>query len=171
MDVPEDQSSGRGDGQIVDPATGQAIEMDAATGMPADIKAFNRAVIADLRANEGISQMGPLSGSPLAILITIGRKTGHPHEAPMAFAQHDDAVVVVASNNASEQAPDWFLNLEAGGDVVVEVLGDRWNAKAATVTGPARDDVVAAVTDRLPFIPDHDAKVEREIPIVVLERA
>lgn len=157
--------------EIVDPATGEAIEMDPSTGMPADIKAFNRAVIADLRANDGISQMGPLSGSPLAILTTTGRKSGGVHEAPMAFAHHGDAVVVVASNNASEQAPDWYLNLEANGEVVVEVLGERWDATAATVSGPARADVVEAVVESLPFIPDHDAKTQREIPIVVLERA
>jgi deazaflavin-dependent oxidoreductase (nitroreductase family) len=157
--------------EIIDPASGEAIEMDPTTGMPVDQNAFNRAVIADLRANDGTSKVGPLSGAPLAILTTTGRKTGQRHEAPMAFAQHDDAVVVVASNNASEQAPDWYLNLDANDEVVVEVLGERWDASAATVTGSARDDVVAAVVDRLPFIPDHDAKVEREIPIVVLEKA
>jgi deazaflavin-dependent oxidoreductase (nitroreductase family) len=155
--------------EIIDPATGEAIEMDPATGMPADIKAFNRAVVADLRANEGISQMGPLSGSPLAILTTTGRKSGQPHEAPMAFAQHDDVVVVVASNNAADDDPDWYRNLVADPKVVVEVLGERWQGTASTATGGARADIIDAVVDRLPFIPGHEQQVEREIPIVVLE--
>jgi deazaflavin-dependent oxidoreductase (nitroreductase family) len=156
---------------IVDPDTGEAIDFDPTTGMPTDIGAFNRAVIADLRANGGISQLGPLSGSPLAVLSTTGRTTGRVHEAPMAFAQHDDVVVVVASNNAAETVPDWYRNLEANPEVAVEVLGERWPATASTATGAARDDIIEAVVDRLPFIPDHQAKVEREIPIVVLDRA
>jgi deazaflavin-dependent oxidoreductase (nitroreductase family) len=156
---------------ILDPATGQPVPMDEATGMPTDMKAFNRAVVADLRANDGIANMGPLKGSPLAIVTTTGRRTGTRHATPMAFAQHDDAIVVVASNNAAAEDPDWYRNLVADPKVTVEVGGDAFESVAATAAGAARQEIIEAVVERLPFIPSHEEQVEREIPIVVLERA
>ena len=155
---------------VVDPATGEQIAFDEATGMPTDVAAFNRAVVADLRANGGTCTLGPLSGSPLVVLTTRGRRSGRTHETPMAYAELEDALVVVASNAAAPQHPDWFRNLQAEPTVTVEAAGERWTTTARVAGGDEREEVVAAVVDRLPFIPQHQAQVEREIPIVLLER-
>ena len=60
---------------------------------------------------------------------------------------------MVASNNAAETNPDWYENLVADPKVTVEVGGDSFEGVAATATGAARQEVIDAVVERLPFIP------------------
>jgi deazaflavin-dependent oxidoreductase (nitroreductase family) len=142
--------------------------------MPADVKAYNKQLIEQFRANGG-----PTDGRSILLLTTTGARTGRRHTTPMMFIPRDQLagteqesgqLVVIASNAGARNHPDWFHNLTADPRVWVEVAGDSYPALATVPDGAERDQLWAAVVARYSFFGDHQAKVERRIPVVVLAR-
>jgi F420H(2)-dependent quinone reductase len=110
-----------------------------------------------------------LFGSPLLVLRTVGRKSGHVRESPMLFVDHGDGYAVVASNAASQRPPAWWLNLQAQSDCEAFVA-QRWR--------PVRGRE-ATETEALALWPQLDAAyvgfehyrdvATRKLPVVILE--
>lgn len=119
---------------------------------------------------------GPVEGmhrDRLLLLTTTGRSSGEPRTAPMMF--HLDPGdpprhVVIASAAGAPQDPSWFRNLVADPSVHVELADEEFDARAVVATGSEHDRLWADITAAHPFFLDHQAKVERTIPLVVLER-
>jgi deazaflavin-dependent oxidoreductase (nitroreductase family) len=136
--------------------------------MPADMVAYNRGVIEDFRTN------GAPPGRPLLLLTTIGRRSGEPRTSPMMYVRdpsRDDRLLVIASNSGAPDHPLWFRNLAADPHVHVEV-GDRsYDAIAVVTDGDEHDALWAHITTSYPFFIDHQAGVERTIPVVALAPA
>jgi deazaflavin-dependent oxidoreductase (nitroreductase family) len=133
--------------------------------IPDDMKGHNRKVIEEFRAAGGSAH-----GRPMLLLTTTGARTGRAHTAPMMFIPHGDDILVVASNAGAPKHPDWYRNLVAHPVVTVEVEGEKYQATAVVPEGGERDRVFAGVVERYPFFADHQAKVTRTIPVVVLKR-
>jgi F420H(2)-dependent quinone reductase len=62
-----------------------------------------------------------LKGSPVALLTTIGRKTGEPRVSPLLYLREGDRVLLVASSGGHDQNPMWYLNLKANPKVTVQI--------------------------------------------------
>lgn len=133
--------------------------------MPADVREYNRKLIAEFRAKGGA-----LDNRPLLLLNTTGVKTGQRRTTPMMYLRVADRLLVIASNAGAPSDPDWFRNLVADPQVTVELGGEVFDATAVVVTGAERATLFAEVTERYPFFADHQAGVTREIPVVALVR-
>ncbi|SHL18447.1 deazaflavin-dependent oxidoreductase, nitroreductase family [Pseudonocardia thermophila] len=134
-----------------------------------DIREINRTVITRFRAGEDPEGM---HRDRLLLLTTTGRRSGTPHTAPMAFFRHGDTPVVFASNMGAAQHPQWYRNLLADPHVTVELPDETYQGRARTAAGEERARLWAMAVEQYPFLPDHQQKAgEREIPLVVLERA
>jgi deazaflavin-dependent oxidoreductase (nitroreductase family) len=132
--------------------------------MPDDIKAHNRKLIEEFRANGGTP------GRALLLLTTIGRRTGQPRTTPMMYVEDGDRLLVIASNAGATREPDWCRNLRATPDVTVEVTGETYPATAVVTVGDERERLFAQICEAYPFFRDHQAKAGRTIPVVALER-
>jgi deazaflavin-dependent oxidoreductase (nitroreductase family) len=106
----------------------------------------------------------------LVLLTTTGRVSGERRTTPMMVHHVDGTVMVVASANASPTDPGWYRNLVADPRVHVEVDGDEFDALARTLKGDERAAAWAAILEHAPFFTDHQAQVDREIPVVALDR-
>ena len=73
-------------------------------------------------------------GTQTLLLTTTGRKSGETRELPLIYAPWDDAYLIVASKGGADQPPAWYLNLEADPNVEVQVMDDRFKAKARVAT-------------------------------------
>ena len=62
-----------------------------------------------------------LQGAPVALLTTIGRKSGEPRVSPLLFLRDGDRVVLVASQGGRADNPMWYLNLKANPKVSVQI--------------------------------------------------
>jgi deazaflavin-dependent oxidoreductase (nitroreductase family) len=133
--------------------------------LPEDMLAHNRQVIADFRANGGVEP-----GRNLLLLTTTGARTGASRTSPMMFVPDGDRILVIASNAGAVHHPNWYHNLVAHPDVTVEVTGDTYRAHARTLEGEERERMWASITEKYAFFLDHQANIERTIPIVALER-
>jgi deazaflavin-dependent oxidoreductase (nitroreductase family) len=110
-------------------------------------------------------------GVSCLILTTKGRRSGEPRDAPLIYGTDGEALMVVASKGGAPEPPAWYLNLQADPDVEVQVLADRFRARARTATREERPRLWARMAEIWPQYESYQRKTEREIPVVVLERA
>jgi deazaflavin-dependent oxidoreductase (nitroreductase family) len=130
------------------------------------MKAFNRALIEEFRANHG-QLSGPMAGRSLMILTTTGARTGQPRTVVLGYGRRGDRYVVIASGNAAPSDPAWYRNLQAHPIATVEVGAERFEARVSTADSGERDQLAAAV----PWLESQQKLTSRRIPIVVLNRA
>lgn len=110
-------------------------------------------------------------GSKILLLTTSGRTSGEPRTAPLIYENAGDAYVVVASKGGSPEHPGWYRNLAKNPDVEVQVKDDVFPARARTATGDERERLWKLAAQQWPPYDDYQQKTDREIPVVVLERA
>jgi deazaflavin-dependent oxidoreductase (nitroreductase family) len=133
--------------------------------IPSDMEAFNRALIAEHRANAG-KLSGPMAGRSVLLLTTTGARSGQPRTTVLGYGRDGDRYVVIASNNVAPAPPAWFLNLLANPVATVEVGADRLEVRASTAKPDERDHLAKAV----PYLESQQKLTSREIPLVILER-
>lgn len=130
-----------------------------------DIREINRTVVEQFRTG------GPVEGmrrEVLLLLTTRGRRTGVERTTPLMFHRHGRDLVVIASNDGAPRHPEWYLNVVADPRVAVEVGDARYAATAVPAQGARRAELWASLVEAFPFVADHQAGVDREIPLVVL---
>jgi deazaflavin-dependent oxidoreductase (nitroreductase family) len=110
-------------------------------------------------------------GGTVLLLTTTGRRSGDERTTPLVYAEHEGGYVVVASRGGFDHNPAWYLNLVADPEVEVQVLADRFPARARTATGAERSRLWKLASDGWPAYNDYQAKTDRELPVVVLERS
>ena len=133
--------------------------------IPSDMKAFNRAVIAEHRANGG-KLSGPMAGRTVLLLTTTGARSGEPRTTVLGYGGSGGRYVVIASNNGAPSHPAWYLNLLANPVATVEVGPEKFQARASTAPPEEREELAKLV----PYLESQQKLTDRQIPLVVLER-
>jgi proline iminopeptidase len=110
-------------------------------------------------------------GSKILLLTTNGRKTGEPITTPLIYEQAGDAYVIVASKGGSPAHPGWYRNLAKDPNVEVQVKDDVFRAHARTAEGEERERLWKLAAQQWPDYDTYQTRTDREIPVVVLERA
>lgn len=106
----------------------------------------------------------------VALVDTIGRKSGKVRTAPIACYPYNDSVVVSASNSGQETHPAWYLNMQANPNVTVQLGRDSFAATAEEVPAQER----AALWEKIVKLNRHQgeylAHTSREIPLIWFKR-
>lgn len=110
-------------------------------------------------------------GTTVLILTTKGRRSGEERSTPLIYQRHGDDYLVVASKGGADEPPAWFLNLDADPAVTVQIKDDRFRATARTANADEKPDMWGTMTAVWPDYDSYQGQTEREIPVVVLERA
>jgi deazaflavin-dependent oxidoreductase (nitroreductase family) len=110
-------------------------------------------------------------GTQVLLLTTTGRKTGEERELPLIYGTNGDDYLIVASKGGADEPPAWYLNLKADPNVVVQVKGDRFDAEAREASPEGKADLWSTMTAEWPAYDEYQKKTDRDIPIIVLERA
>jgi deazaflavin-dependent oxidoreductase (nitroreductase family) len=105
------------------------------------------------------------------LLTTTGRKSGRELMLPLIFGRSGKDYVVVASKGGAPEHPAWYMNLEANPNVKVQVKADKFNAHARTANAKERAAIWPKMVEIYGPYADYQKKTDREIPIVILERA
>jgi deazaflavin-dependent oxidoreductase (nitroreductase family) len=109
-------------------------------------------------------------GSPVLLLTTTGRSSGEPRTTPLIYGRSGDDYLIVASNGGSPEPPAWFRNLSAQPEVEVQVLAERFSARARVATAEEKPAMWEEMVGHWPPYEDYQRRTDREIPVVVLER-
>jgi deazaflavin-dependent oxidoreductase (nitroreductase family) len=134
-----------------------------------DQQEINRHLIEEFRATRHDAE-GPYKGRPLLLLTTRGARSGLSRTTPMMYIPDGDCLLVIASNIGAPAHPHWYRNLAAHPDVTVEVGAETFSATAQVTEGLERERLWAMVVEQYPFFAEHQAKTDRQIPVIVLRR-
>lgn len=110
------------------------------------------------------------NGSSTLLLTTTGRRSGEPRTSALIYGRHGGDYLIVASKGGADEPPGWYVNLEANPEVEVQVLDDRFRARACTATPEERPEMWREMVSHWPDYDEYQTKTSREIPVVVLER-
>jgi deazaflavin-dependent oxidoreductase (nitroreductase family) len=134
---------------------------------------WNTQVIEEFRANAG-RVGGNFEGAPMVLLHHKGRRTGRDLVAPVMYLPGDDGVIYVfASKGGAPDHPEWYRNLVAAGEGVVEVGAETYPVTVTDLAGEERDTVYAEQARRYPGFAEYAEKTKgvRTIPVLALRRA
>lgn len=106
----------------------------------------------------------------VALVETVGRKSGKPRNAPIACYPYKDSIVVSASNSGQEKHPAWYLNMQANPRVTVRLGSEHFEAEAVDLPEEEREAMWKKVVEINRHQNTYLAQVERKIPLVWLKR-
>jgi deazaflavin-dependent oxidoreductase (nitroreductase family) len=110
-------------------------------------------------------------GTTTLLLTTTGRRSGAQRTAPLIYQPHGDDYLIVASKGGAPQPPDWYLNILEDPAVEVQVRDEVFPARARIATPEEKPELWRIMTATWPAYDEYQDKTDREIPVVVLERA
>jgi deazaflavin-dependent oxidoreductase (nitroreductase family) len=110
-----------------------------------------------------------LQGAPVALLTTIGRKTGQPRVSPLLYLRDGDRVVLVASQGGRANNPMWYLNLKANPKISVQIKKEVLALTARDATEAERAQYWPQLVAMYSSFDDYQSWTERVIPVVICD--
>ncbi len=112
-----------------------------------------------------------LPGLPQMLLLDhVGAKSGTKRTSPLVYARDRENIVLVASKGGNPKHPAWFHNLRANPDTTVQIGSERVDVHARVAEGSERERLWPKAVKVYGGFKDYQARTERQIPLVVLER-
>ena len=139
--------------------------------MAVDPRTWNDQVIEEFRANQG-KVGGPLAGAPLLLLHHWGARTGIERVNPMSYQTVGDGYAVFGLSHAPGEAPtnpDWYYNLLARAEAVVELGTETIPVRARLAQGEERERIWEQQKRANSVFADYERKATRPIPVMILE--
>ena len=132
------------------------------------IKAFNKSITDEFRANDG-KVGGPFEGADLLLLTTTGAKSGQPRISPLAYFRIDGKLLIIGSFAGADINPGWVHNLRADPSAHVEIGNESSDVTARELPSAERDALFPKITAAAPGFAEYQAKTTRVIPVFELQ--
>ena len=119
---------------------------------------WNAKTIAEFRANQG-RVGGVFQGAPMVLVHHRGRTSGQEYVTPTMYLPHDtepDSIYVFATKGGAATNPDWYHNLTAAGDGILERRTETYKVTVRELTGAERDRVYAEQARRYPGFAEYE---------------
>ena len=137
--------------------------------MDLDLSLFGDEHVRRYRETDG--DVGYLwNGAPCCVLTTT-RASGEARDTALIFGVDGDRFLLVASKGGAPEHPYWYRDLAARPEVELQVKGDRFRAVARTAGADEKARLWPIMTAVWPSYDDYQAATDRDIPLVVVERA
>jgi deazaflavin-dependent oxidoreductase (nitroreductase family) len=131
---------------------------------------WNARIIAEFRANKGEVAAPYDNPPPMILLHTIGAKSGTLHVVPMRCLVDGNDLYVFASAHGQVRNPDWYYNLKAHPDIVIEKGTEILQVRASELVGDEREQIFARQVALFPIFGQYQQELERQIPVFRLSR-
>jgi deazaflavin-dependent oxidoreductase (nitroreductase family) len=136
----------------------------------ANVNDWNTKIIDEFRTNEG-RVAGPFQGLPLLLLHHKGARTGTERCNPLAYQSLEDGSwAIFASKGGAPTNPDWYHNLLANPDAMVEIGEKNYQVRAREVKGEEREVIWTKQKVDRPGFAEYEQKTKRQIPVLILEQ-
>jgi deazaflavin-dependent oxidoreductase (nitroreductase family) len=112
-----------------------------------------------------------LSALPVAMVTTVGARSGQRRTVPLLALPTDDGLAVIGSNYGRPKHPSWRHNLRANPDGEVDVEGERWPFHAVEVEDERRERIWQTALRTYPGFSTYAKRCSpRRISVFVLQR-
>ena len=129
----------------------------------------------DVHATAYRASHGRLGGTygkaPVALVESIGRKSGKRRTHPLLATEDGENIVVVASKGGVDKHPAWYHNLMANPETTVNWYGDVRRMRARETEGAERERLWKQMTEVYPTYETYQRRTDRQIPVILLEPA
>ena len=116
----------------------------------------------------------PFVSAPMLLLDHRGAKSGVERTSPLLYVPIPGSaygdVAIVASKGGFPKNPAWYHNLKAHPETTVQIGRERRAVRAREATGEERDRLFAEATRLYRDYATYQARTDRKIPVIVLER-
>jgi deazaflavin-dependent oxidoreductase (nitroreductase family) len=116
------------------------------------IKAFNKTITDEFRANDG-KVGGQFEGADLLLLTTTGAKSGQPRLSPLAYFRVDGKLLIIGSFAGADVNPAWVHSLRANPSARVVIGNESSDVTARELPAAERDDLFPKITAVAPGLP------------------
>ena len=110
---------------------------------------------------------GAVRGTPVLLLVTIGRRSGEPRSVTLTYFEDGDRLVVIGSNAGEDRHPAWWLNLQEHPEATVQIGGTTTRVRAVEAIGEERERLWAELIRRDPAYEEYRLRTDRRIPVVL----
>ena len=107
----------------------------------------NTTIMAEFRANDGV--VAEYDKLPIIILHTIGAKSGEVRETPLVAGIDEDGIHVFASKAGAQTHPDWYYNLKAQPEIMVEYGSEKYRARLDQLDAETAERKIVAMAEVL----------------------
>ena len=106
--------------------------------------------------------------NPMLLLRTTGRKSGRPFVTPLMYGSYGGELIVAASYGGADVHPSWYLNLEANGELAVQVATQAYTAGWREPEGAELKALWAYMDVLSPYYARYRTMTTRQIPLVAI---
>lgn len=108
-------------------------------------------------------------GGPVAILTTVGRKTGRQRKVPLLFLEDGDNVVMTASKGGMTKLPVWYHNVVAADTVDIQVGNQKKTYRMREASPEEEVRLWPLLEAMYPDYKEYRARTEgvRHIPVLI----
>jgi F420H(2)-dependent quinone reductase len=114
---------------------------------------------------------GTAYGAPIALVESVGRKSGKRRTHPLICRADGENLVLVASKGGIDRNPAWYLNLKANPETTAWWKGRKRRFRARDATDAERERLWPMMVEIYRPYESYQRRTERKIPVVVLEPA
>lgn len=108
-------------------------------------------------------------GAPILLLVTTGRRSGEKRTAPLLYLADDEKIILVGSQGGMARDPQWVKNIDADGDVEIEIGATKRAMRARRGTKEEKAHYWPALCRMYPDYADYQARTLRDIPVLILD--
>jgi F420H(2)-dependent quinone reductase len=112
---------------------------------------------------------GKYQGAPVALVDSVGRKSGKRRTHPLVCTEDGENLVIIASKGGVNRHPAWYHNLMANPETKANWYGDVRKVRAREVEGAERERLWAQMVEANPTYEAYQRRTDRRIPVIVLE--
>lgn len=115
------------------------------------------------------SGIGTAYGGKIGMLHCTGAKSGKPREVPLLYTEHNGNILLFASKGGDPGNPAWYYNLKAYPDCVFQNKKGKTERRAREATDEEHEALFKVCVANYPGYAAYQERVERRIPIMILE--
>ena len=135
-----------------------------------DFKEMSEKTVEEFRSNDG-KVGGMFEGATLLLLHHVGAKSGTARVSPVMYQAQGENWAVFASKGGAPTNPGWYHNILANPKTKIEVGTETIDVTARVAQGEERTKIWEAQKEAYPQFAEYEAGTDREIPVIILERA
>jgi F420H(2)-dependent quinone reductase len=117
----------------------------------------------------GTTRSVHIMNRPVVVVTMRGKQSGLLRKVPLMRVERDGVYAIVASKGGAPRHPQWYANLKANPDVVLQDDEETYAVRARELQGAERDEWWAACVEAYPPYAEYQERTDRLIPVFVLE--
>jgi len=114
---------------------------------------------------------GSAYGVPVALVESVGRRSGKRRTHPLLCREDGDNLILIASKGGVDRHPAWYHNLKAHPATTAWWRGEKRRVRAREASGEERERLWRMMAEAYPPYESYQRRTDRQIPVVVLEPA